>query len=84
MGPIDFIVIGIVLLVVALAAWYVIRTKKNGAKCIGCPSSCNCSKSQNGQGNSSCACCCGCGDHGASMESAEESAEAPSAEDEKN
>ena len=63
MGPIDFIVIGIVLLIVGLAAWYVIRAKKNGAKCIGCPSGgCNCPKAS-GDG-SSCSCCSGCGGHG--------------------
>ncbi|MBR2907228.1 MAG: FeoB-associated Cys-rich membrane protein [Clostridia bacterium] len=43
MGPIDFVIIGIVLVIVALAVWYVIRAKKRGARCIGCPSGGSCS-----------------------------------------
>lgn len=40
----DFIVIGIVAVIVGLAIAYIIKAKKNGAKCIGCPSGgCNCS-----------------------------------------
>ena len=37
-----YIVIGIILLILGLAAWYVIRAKKKGKKCIGCPET-NCS-----------------------------------------
>ena len=33
----------VVLAVVALALWYILRSKKNGAKCIGCPDSAHCS-----------------------------------------
>lgn len=66
MGPVDFIIIGIVVLIVALAACYVIRAKKNGAKCIGCPSNCGCSKSEKGKSEtenacSSCGSCTSCG-----------------------
>lgn len=40
------LIIGIVLLViVGFAARYVYKAKKNGAKCIGCPSGGCCSKS---------------------------------------
>lgn len=39
----NYIVIGVVALIVSLAAWYVRREKKRGAKCIGCPNSCSCS-----------------------------------------
>ncbi len=48
----DFIIIGIIVLIVGLAAFYVISQKRKGAKCIGCPHSptgskpsggCNCS-----------------------------------------
>ena len=60
MGPIDFIVIAVVLAIVALAAWYVIRAKKNGAKCIGCPSGCDCSKSKTGKADANAPCSCGC------------------------
>lgn len=37
MKPWDIIVILIIALIVGLAAFYVIRSKKKGRKCIGCP-----------------------------------------------
>lgn len=40
----DIIVIAIVVLVVGLAIRYIYKEKKNGRKCIGCPSSGSCSK----------------------------------------
>ena len=40
----DFIVIGIVLLIVGTAVVYMIKEKKKGVKCIGCPSAGACSK----------------------------------------
>lgn len=39
------IIVAVLILIVGAAAWYVVRAKKNGAKCIGCPHS---------------SCCCGC------------------------
>ena len=39
MGPIDVIVILVIVLIVGGAAAYIIRQKKNGAHCIGCPDS---------------------------------------------
>ena len=33
----DFIIIVVLLAVLGTAAAYVIRSKKNGAKCVGCP-----------------------------------------------
>ncbi len=50
------IIIAILLAVIGLAAWYVIRSKKRGRKCIGCPEGC-CSAKNDGT-----ACCCGCGE----------------------
>lgn len=44
---IDFIVMGVVLLIIGAAAAYIIKAKKSGKKCIGCPDSsscCNCHK----------------------------------------
>ena len=32
----------IVVAVVALAIWYILKSKKNGVKCIGCPDSAHC------------------------------------------
>ena len=34
---IDYIIIGIVLLLAGASVWYIVRQKKKGAKCIGCP-----------------------------------------------
>lgn len=39
----NFIVAGIVLLIVGVAIGYIIKEKKRGVKCIGCPAGANCS-----------------------------------------
>lgn len=50
MGMETWITIGVVVLIVGLAAGYVIKAKKSGKKCIGCPEngckgcSCDCSQ----------------------------------------
>ena len=44
MNPVDYIILGIVLAIGAFAAGYIIRAKKKGKKCIGCPE-CSCSNS---------------------------------------
>ena len=51
MGAQDFIIIGIIAVIVTLALAYIIKAKKSGKKCIGCPDSgschsfsCGCSK----------------------------------------
>ena len=41
---IDIIIIGILLVVVGGAFIYIVKAKKNGAKCIGCPASGTCRK----------------------------------------
>lgn len=46
----DLIVAAILVAVIAAAACYVYKAKKNGVKCIGCPSGKSCS------GNCSCGC----------------------------
>ena len=39
------IVVGIIIaLIVGAAAFYIIKEKKKGKKCIGCPYACSCSK----------------------------------------
>ena len=49
------ILIIVILLILGLASWYVIRAKKNGKKCIGCPDGCcNTKKEEKSAG-------CGCG-----------------------
>lgn len=49
MKPIDFVIIGIFVLIVLGAGYAIYRSKKSGRKCIGCPDSGSCS------GN--CGCC---------------------------
>ena len=48
MELVDFIIIGIVALIVSLALAYIIRAKKSGQKCIGCPDAKNCGGSCKG------------------------------------
>ena len=57
----DLIPIGIIALIVGLAIYYVIKAKKSGKKCIGCPDGCSCSGSK-GAG-CSCGGACGGGDN---------------------
>lgn len=39
----DIIIVAVIVAVLGLAAWYVIRAKKKGSKCIGCPDCAGCS-----------------------------------------
>ena len=54
MGFVDYILIGVLLLVVAGAAFAVWRAKKSGKKCIGCPDSGACA----GNCTGNCSGCC--------------------------
>ncbi|MBE6588425.1 MAG: FeoB-associated Cys-rich membrane protein [Ruminococcaceae bacterium] len=49
------IVAAIIVAVIGLAVFYIVRSKKQGRKCIGCPDSGNCPSAKNG------GCSCGCG-----------------------
>ena len=51
----NYIIIGIFFLVVGGAIWYIVRAKKRGQKCVGCPES-TC-PGKGGEG-----CCCGAKD----------------------
>ena len=51
MNAIDYVIIGVVAAVIVLAVIYVIKTKKSGKKCIGCPTS------KGGSCNGSCSDC---------------------------
>ena len=44
MGAKDILVLTVVAVLVGLAVAYIIKEKKNGAKCIGCPNAKSCSK----------------------------------------
>lgn len=47
----DLIVVVVIALIVGCAAWYIIRQKKKGAKCIGCPYANACSGHCNSKDN---------------------------------
>lgn len=49
----DFIVAGIIVLIVVAALLYIHKEKKKGVKCIGCPFADTCA-SKNNQNNCSC------------------------------
>ncbi len=51
----NIIAIIVIFLVVSFAFGYIIRAKKKGQKCIGCPYSGTCSK-KSGENASSCSC----------------------------
>ena len=48
----NVIIVSVILVILGLAAWYVIKAKKSGKKCIGCPDGCSCDQG--------CAGCSGC------------------------
>ena len=50
----DYAIIAVILLIIGAAVTYIIKAKKSGKKCIGCPYGDSCSKSKGG-------CSCGCG-----------------------
>lgn len=52
----DFIIAGILVIIVGVAVIYIVRSKKSGAKCIGCPAGGCCSSKSNKESE----CCCGC------------------------
>ncbi len=54
----DWIILAIVLIIVGCAVAYIIKSKKQGVKCIGCPSggSCHCDHGENHEEHT----CCGC------------------------
>ena len=52
----NIIAIAVIILIVGGATAYIIRAKKNGQKCIGCPDSKTCGGSSGGCGGS-CSCC---------------------------
>lgn len=53
---VDFFIIAVILVILGGAAFYIYKSKKSGAKCIGCPDAKTCS------GNCG-SCQCNCGQH---------------------
>jgi len=55
----DIIAIALILLIIGGALFYIIKAKKSGKKCIGCPDSASC---ESGKCTGACSSCsCGCG-----------------------
>jgi len=57
MGPVDYIILAVIVVIVGLAAFYIYRAKKSGKKCIGCPDGGTCSGNCSGCGGN-----CSCGE----------------------
>lgn len=53
----DLVIITVLILVLAISIGYIIKAKKSGAKCIGCPTSKECGANKRGH-----SCGCGCSD----------------------
>lgn len=52
----DFILIGILLIIVGSAIFYIVKAKKSGVKCIGCPAAGQCQGKSCGKTACTCAC----------------------------
>ena len=53
MKPIDYLILGIILLILGSVSLYIYKAKKRGVKCIGCPDAKTCSGNCSG-------CSCNC------------------------
>ena len=49
MGIVDYIAIAAVVLIVGAAVFYIVRAKKRGEKCVGCPYAKQCGGNCNGR-----------------------------------
>ena len=56
MGPIDLIIIGVIIVIIGGAIAYIVKKKKSGAKCIGCPYAGECGKSAKNDSSRTCGC----------------------------
>ena len=56
MGPLDYLIIVIIAVVLGAAVWCIRKAKKKGAKCIGCPTS----SGDSGHCSGCSGCCGGC------------------------
>ncbi|MBE6644820.1 MAG: FeoB-associated Cys-rich membrane protein [Ruminococcaceae bacterium] len=57
----EIIAIAITVMIIGGACAYIIKAKKSGKRCIGCPDSASCGKGSSCSGNCS-GCSCGCGE----------------------
>ncbi|MBQ8814682.1 MAG: FeoB-associated Cys-rich membrane protein [Lachnospiraceae bacterium] len=56
----DLILVAVLVLIIGAAVVYIIKEKKRGVKCIGCPAAAECA-SRNSGAVSACSGCGGCG-----------------------
>lgn len=56
MSIVDYVAIAVIAVIVGSAVFYIIRAKKRGEKCIGCPHSKQCKGGCNGACGSSSSC----------------------------
>ena len=54
----SLIVAGILLITIGVAVWYIVKAKKSGVKCIGCPAGGSCFGNCGGDSTSDCGCGC--------------------------
>lgn len=54
MGAVDFIVLGVIAAVLVGCVVFLVRSKKKGVKCIGCPAGCCSAKNGCGGCNGTC------------------------------
>lgn len=61
---VDFMIVAVLLIIVGAAVIYIVKAKKSGAKCIGCPAGGTCPHSGKTSGKGGCGCqgesTCGC------------------------
>lgn len=60
MTLVDWIIIGVIVLIVGGALSYIIKAKKSGKKCIGCPDGGSCHAKKRGGADCGCGCGTGC------------------------
>lgn len=44
MKPVDLLIVLVIAAIAGIAVWYVIKSKKSGKKCVGCPYAEECAK----------------------------------------
>ena len=42
MKPVDFVILGMIVLILGAVAFYLLKARKKGIKCIGCPDGAKC------------------------------------------
>jgi len=53
----DLILAAIILIIIGAAIRYIVKAKKSGVKCIGCPASSSCPSCNGGKNSDGCSCC---------------------------